>query len=254
MAHVLVEVRDGVAEVTLDRPEKRNALHWPMVRALRGTLAQLAGDGAVRVVLMRGAGELAFSAGADYRAMAGASPQEQEAYTEDFARAAFDLAQLPQPTVGAVAGYAYGGGAELAAALDIRVGAPTTRFRFPGAVFGRITGTQRLPQIVGVARAKELIFTGRVVAADEAERMGLLNRVVPLERLLDEARALAEAIAANQPLSLRLSKAIVNETFGAPPAEAFERELAAERACIASPELRAAFSAAFEHQLRQRGG
>lgn len=252
MAYVLLDIRDGVAELTLNRPEKRNALHWPMARELRAALAHLAGDEAVRVVLVRGAGDLAFSAGADYRAMGEASPEEQEAFSDDFLRAVFELAQLPQPTVGAIAGYAYGGGAELAVAVDIRLGAPTTRFRFPGAVFGRITGTQRLPQIVGLARAKELIFTGRVIEADEAERIGLLNRVVPLERLFQEARALAQTIATNQPLSLRLSKAIVNETFGAPPAEAFERELAAERACIASPELRAAFATAFTSQLRRR--
>lgn len=253
VALVSLRVADGIAELTLNRAEKRNALDWPMVRELRAALAGLAADEAARVVLVRGAGDLAFSAGADYRAMTDASPEEATAFNHEFVRAAFELAQLPQPTVGAVAGFAYGGGAELATALDIRLGAPSTRFRFPGAVVGRITGVQRLPQIVGVARAKELIFTGRVVEADEAERIGLLNRVVPLERLFDEAWAVARGIAANQALSLRLSKAIVNETFGVSPSAALERELAAERACVVSPELRAVFAAAFEAQLGPRG-
>lgn len=253
MAFVLVDISDGVAELTLNRAEKRNALHWPMVRELRAALARLADDATVRVVLVRGAGDLAFSAGADYRAMASASLEEQHAFSEEFLRAVFELARLPQPTVGAVAGYAYGGGAELATALDVRLGAPTTKFRYPGAVLGRVTGIQRLPQIVGVARAKEIVFTGRVVEATEAERIGLLHRIVPLDKLFDEARALARSIAANQPLSLRLSKAAIDETFGASPLEAFERELAAEHACIAAPELRAAFAEAFERQLG-RGG
>jgi enoyl-CoA hydratase/carnithine racemase len=253
VSFVLVEIAAGVAELTLNRPEKRNALHWPMVRELRAAVARLAVDDAVRVVLVRGAGDLAFSAGADYRAMASATLEEQHAFSEDFLRAVFELAQLPQPTVGAVAGYAFGGGAELATALDVRLGAPMTKFRYPGVVLGRITGVQRLPQIVGLARAKEIVFTGRVVEAAEAERIGLLNRIVPLDTLFDEARALARSIATNQPLPLRLSKAAINDTFGATPVEAFERELAAEHACIAAPELRAAFAEAFERQL-QRGG
>ncbi len=183
-----------VALVTMQRPEVRNAMNARMLRALLAELRALAGDDSVNVLVVTGAGA-AFSGGADL----------SEELDEDAGRMRTslfcDLFELvttyPKPAVAAVAGACVGGGAELAAACDLRVGTPSARIRFPGASLGAPVGAARLPLLVGLSHAKDLLLTARTIDAEEAYRIGFLNRLVAEDELLDGAVALAESIAAN---------------------------------------------------------
>jgi enoyl-CoA hydratase len=202
---------DGVALVTLDRPEARNALSFQLLDELDEILAVLDDDDACRVIVITGAGERAFAAGADIRDLAGSSRQDLHA-GNPFA-AVDRVGRLQTPTIAAVRGYALGGGAELAMACDMLVAAEDAQFGQPEIGIGVIPGaggTQRLARAVGRARAMELVLTGRRIGAAEADAMGLVTQVVPPGEVLERALALAAEIAAMPPLAVRAAKAAVN--------------------------------------------
>jgi enoyl-CoA hydratase len=210
---LLVE-RDGpVATLRIDRPAKRNALDAGLLDALQAALLQIAKDRDVRAVILTG-GESVFAAGVDIGSFA-AAPGVANAYRAAEARARCweALIHLPQPTIAAVAGYALGGGCELALACDLRLAAESARFGQPEVRLGLIPGaggTQRLPRLIGATRAKELIFFGDAIDAQEAYRLGLVNRVVPVDRLLAEAREWALRLAALPPLALAMAKQAID--------------------------------------------
>jgi enoyl-CoA hydratase/carnithine racemase len=183
-----------VAVVELHRPEVRHALNTELLRALIAALGALAAANDVEAVVITGSGGC-FSAGADVAEPIG----QGEAVTRmGLFGSLYELvATYPTPTVAAISGWCIGGGAEVAAACDLRVGAPSAAIRFPGAVFGVPAGAARLPALVGLSHAKDLLMTARTVRAEEAYRMGFLNRLVGEEELLAEAAALATAMAAN---------------------------------------------------------
>jgi enoyl-CoA hydratase/carnithine racemase len=212
---ILVAAEGHLATVTLNRAEKRNALTSGMCAALRATLERLAADPAVRVIVVRAAGP-AFCAGLDLREMAaqrasGAAelgPLEQVLETLD---------HCPQPTIAAVQGDAVAGGCELALHCDLRVAADTARFSMPLARIGLavpVTLTWKLVDMVGIAKTKEMLFTGEAIDAPEACRLGLANRVVPAAELDTAVTALARQITANAPLAVRAMKAFVQRTVG----------------------------------------
>ncbi len=187
MAHefILTECSDGVAVITLNRPEKLNALSFGLVRELDEALTEYEADDAIKAVILTGAGERAFSAGADIHEMAGLSSEElaqRQAFRSD---ATWHVAAFSKPLIGAINGLAYGGAALLSSTLDLRIGCERTQFRFLAASYGRANSTWSLPLLVGLPKAKELLYTGRVVAAEEAERIGLLNQIVPAARLVE---------------------------------------------------------------------
>lgn len=202
--------RDGpVALVTLDRPAARNALNEQMLERLGERLQELGQDRTVRAVILTGAGTQAFSAGADIRAMAAKSPQEARAYAELGHHVMALIEDLPQPVIAAINGYALGGGCELALACDIRIAASTARLGQPEVGLGVLPGwgaTFRLPRVAGPGPARELIFTGRLVDAQEALRLGLVNAVVEPDQLMPQALALARQIAAQAPLAVQSAK------------------------------------------------
>jgi enoyl-CoA hydratase len=208
-AHLLV-TRDGaVATLTLHRPEALNALSADVLRELARAVRDVRRDPVVRAVVVTGSGEKAFSAGADIAAMAAMSAIDGHAYSalghEVFAR----LEALPVPVVAAVNGVALGGGLELALACDLIVASERARLGQPEINLGLIPGfggTQRLVRRVGLGRARELIYLGHMVAAEEALRIGLVERVVPPAQLLDEARKLAADLAARAPVALAQAK------------------------------------------------
>jgi enoyl-CoA hydratase len=172
---------DDLALITLDRPEALNALSFGQLHDLSRLLDGLAGDD-VRALLVTGSGDRAFSAGADVKELMGRTLVEQRAGATLGQSVLAKLDQLPLPSIALINGYAFGGGLELALACTFRLAAPTARLGFPEIKLGLIPGyggTQRLPRLVGEARATEMILTGRTVDADEAERIGLVNRVVP---------------------------------------------------------------------------
>ena len=217
----IVLERDGyVATIRLNRPDKHNAINAEMSAELIECLDALEADDDVRVIVLTGAGEKAFCAGAD---MAEAIGTAGDSRRDAAARAAIRLLRTKKPTIAAVNGYAYGGGAVFAINCDIRVCSENAKFRFVGATYGLVVGASQLPRIVGGPIAKELIFTARVVDAEEALGMGLTNRVVTRADLERTVAEIASVIAANSPASVMASKEVID--LATSRSEAAKREM-----------------------------
>ena len=214
MQYIKLDREDAIAIVTINRPEKLNAMNIDVITELGSVMDDLDKDDDVRCVIITGSGEKAFSAGADIEYMSKITPLEAERYAR-IGHATMDkIEQLDKPVIAAVNGYALGGGCELALACDIRIGSRNAVLAQPEVGLGIPPGwggTQRLMRIVGVAKAKELVFTGRRVKADEAHAIGLLNKVVELSELLDEAKKMAKDIANNSALAVRVAKLLLNK-------------------------------------------
>lgn len=217
--------REGPAGyVELNRPEKANAYTQPMLDALRADVARLDADEEVRVVVICNAGQRAFCAGADRDELSGRD--WRDALHLKSAEVFSFISRCRSVTMAAVGGAAIGGGLELALSCDLRIAAENARFAFPEPRLGLIPaagGTQRLRQAVGKARAKELILGGLKWNADEALQFGLVSRVTAVDRLLPEAQAWAEQIAARDPAALALAKAAIDAGDAAGPGYALER-------------------------------
>lgn len=211
---ILTEQRDGVGIITLNRPAVLNALSTQMLAEIDTALTAFEGDDSVACVILTGAGERAFSAGADIHEMVGLSPEETARRNELRNVYVWRLANYSKPTIGALNGLAYGGAALMVSSLDIRVGCERTKLRYLGAAYGRVNSTWTLPLIVGWPMAKELLFTGRVVEADEALRIGLLNRLVPAEALLETALEIGGMIAKNDQRMVVGIKRLLHEGLG----------------------------------------
>ena len=233
---ILFSLREGIGLLRLNRPEVLNALNREVYRALVRRLERIADDGGVRALVIAGRGR-AFCAGTDIAELAGATAEEARDLALLENRAFCMLEDLPQPTVAAVQGYALGGGCELALACDLRLTAEGAVFGQPEIDLGWIPaagGTFRLPATVGRARAKEMIFTGKRIDATEADRIGLVNRVVPEGDLIDEALRLAGTLAEKDPKAMRYAKQALSRTVDREAAVFFEARVLAE--CGAAPE------------------
>ena len=226
---IVLATEDGVATLTLDRPTKLNAIGPEMVAELARLLAKIDGDRDIRAMIITGSGSRAFSVGADVNAWAALEPLDMwREWIREGHRVLERLATLRQPVIAAINGYAFGGGLELALAADIRIAAESATFALPETKIGTLpgwAGTKRLPEAIGVARAKQMIFSGSSIDAATAERWGLVNEVVALDALMDRCRSLASEIAANAPVPVQLAKAIISGDEAAP--EAFAGALAA---------------------------
>jgi enoyl-CoA hydratase len=229
-ALALVDAPGGpVATVTVNRPAALNALDAATLTALLGAFESLGAEPGVRCVILTGAGDKAFVAGADIKAMAAMTPPEAGALAAIAHRLGEVIAGLPAPVIAAVNGFALGGGCELALCCDFIYASKTARFGLPEVGLGVIPGlggTQLLPRRVGLARASELLFTGGVIDADEALRLGLANAVLEPAALMPRVRAVADAIAARAPLAIAAAKRAAREGVELPLAAAIERERA----------------------------
>ena len=238
---ILTERSDGVAVITLNRPEKLNALSYPLVRELDEALSQYEADEDIKAVILTGAGDRAFSAGADIHEMAGLSSEELAARQDVRGRATWHIATFGKPLIGAINGLAYGGAALLSSTLDLRIGCEHTAFRFLAASYGRVNSTWSLPLLVGLPKAKELLYTGRVVLPEEAERIGLLNQIVPAARLLDSCLEIAQMIAMNDARMVQGIKRLLHEEIGTGWRERYDNEERARATWLAAGHPREGF-------------
>jgi enoyl-CoA hydratase len=246
--NILTEVRgDGERKtglITLHRPKALNALNDALMDELGQALLAFDHDPAIAAIVITGS-EKAFAAGADIAAMAQFS--FPDTYTSDYIGRNWDtLRRVRKPVIAAVAGFALGGGCELAMCCDLLIAADNAKFGQPEIKLGVIPGaggTQRLPRAVGKAKAMDMALTGRMIDAAQAERDGLVSRVVPLARLLDEALAIGELLATLGPASVMLAKEAVNRAFESPLSEGLQFERRMFQACFGTPEQREGMAA-----------
>ena len=230
MEFVKLRIEEEVAIVTIDRPKSMNALNNQVYEEIIANLEAVEKMDDVKVVILTGAGQKAFAAGADIAQMVNQDAKEGRYLGGLCHRSAWLLENMRQVTIAAVNGFALGGGCELTLACDIRIAAENARFALPEVGLGIIPGgggTQRLSRIIGVGRAKELIFTCDQVDAQEAYRLGLANHVVPLEELMDYAMAMAKKIASKASYAVSVAKAAINtsENVDLPSGCAREQDL-----------------------------
>ena len=210
---VKVAVADGIAVLTINRPDKLNALNHQVLRDLVAAFDAVRADDAARVLVITGAGDRAFVAGADISEFKPLSAMEAWRYTQDLHRIFRRLKEMPKPVIAAVNGFALGGGCELMMACDFAYASDKARIGQPEVLLGVIQGaggTQRLQRLVGKARAKEINFTGDHLPAEEAFRVGLVNKVVPHEKLMDEVMAVARKLAERSAATLAIIKAAMD--------------------------------------------
>jgi len=222
MEPILVERHGRAGLVTLNRPEKLNALSSALVNELELALRELDADDDIGAIVITGAGERAFSAGGDMAEQV-AALDESSAFPRVSASAVVRAAV--KPTIAAIRGYCFGGGALLAIECDIRIGGEDARFKFHAASYGRAPGGSALPRIVGAAKAKEILFTCDEVSSKEALRVGLLNQVVPSAEVVEAAVAMGQRIAANSPVAVKALKEIIDLALPIDTALEHEREV-----------------------------
>src|SRR6266545_4652196 len=250
---ILVEKTQGVAIVTMNRPEQLNAMNAQLGAELREAVKRMSADDDVGCIVITGAGDRAFSAGGDIHEQR----EDDRRYTQTEldarnairSRAYYEISACPKPTIGMMNGLAYGGAAVLSSSLDMRLGCEHCRFRFLAAAYGRINSTWTLPNQVGWPIAKELLFSGRVVEAEEAYRIGLLNHLVPCAQLREKTMWLATMIAKNRREAVMGVKALLLEDLG----RDLEEQWANERDYTTKVVRGAKAEAAFPEFIARRG-
>ena len=227
--NLLIERDEATAIVTINRPRVLNALNTQTLDELRRAILELKQDEGVRVVILTGAGEKSFVAGADINELSVQTPTGGREHALAGQHVLDLIENMGKPVIAAINGYALGGGCELAMACTLRLAADTAKIGQPEIALGLIpgyAGTQRLPRLVGKGKAMEMILTGAPIAADEAQRVGLVNRVVPAADLMVEARRLAAQLAKNAPIAMRYIINAVNTGVEIPFADACQYEAA----------------------------
>ena len=250
MSYVTSLQEGSLLTLILNRPESLNALNAQVLDDLSVALDAVDLD-TVRCLIFTGAGEKAFAAGADIAAMADMTPEEAAAFSRRGNEVFRRIETFPLPTIAAVNGYALGGGCELAMACDVRLCSETAVFGQPEVTLG-ITpgfgGTQRLMRLVGMGKAKELIFSARNVKAAEALEIGLVNAVHPPEELLPAAKKLGARIAKNAPIAVRACKAAMNEGIDLPMDEAVDAEIREFSGCFETEDQKRGMAAFLNKQ------
>ena len=251
LKNVILEKDSNLAVVTINRPKALNALNSDTLKDLDTVIDDLEKENDIYAVIITGAGEKSFVAGADIAEMKDLNEEQGREFGTLGNKVFRRLENLNKPTIAAISGFALGGGCELAMACDIRIASEKAKFAQPEAGLG-ITpgfgGTQRLARIVGIGKAKEMIYTCDMIKADEALRIGLVNKVVPLENLLDEASAMAAKIVANAPIAVRLCKDAINRGLQVDIDKAIEIEAEDFGKCFSSEDQKEGMSAFLERR------
>jgi enoyl-CoA hydratase/carnithine racemase len=251
--YILTEKSQGVAILTMNRPDQLNAMNHQLVTELHDAVTLMCADDEIGCIVITGSGTRAFSAGGDIHEQREDDRQRAPAELDERgalrARASYEVSACSKPTIGMINGLAYGGAAVLASSLDIRVGCEHASFRFLAAAYGRINSTWTLPNQVGWPIAKELLFSARVVEAEEAQRIGLLNHLVPCAGLREKAMWLATMIAKNKRESVMGVKALLLKDMG----RTLEEQWANERSYTTTVVKGARAEAAFPEFIARRG-
>ncbi|GLR84125.1 enoyl-CoA hydratase-related protein [Bradyrhizobium iriomotense] len=249
LANVLYEKRGAVAYVTINRPKVLNALNTPTWKDLRTAFEHARDDDAVRGVILTGAGDKAFVAGADISELAHASAIDAERSSSS-GQEVLDLVEnLGKPVIAAINGFALGGGCETAMACSIRIAVEHAKFGQPEVKLGLLPGgggTQRLPRLVGKGRALQLILSGEIISAQEAWRIGLVNEVVQATDLIPRAEAILKMIASNAPIAVKLSLEAVNKGLDTSQSEGFALEASYFGLCAGTEDKKEGTSAFLE--------
>ena len=243
---IAVHQTEAITTIRLNRPEKLNAVDREMLDMLDAEVNRLHQDESVRVVVLEGSGERAFCVGADLNHIATFAPADIRKWVNDGNRVLSRLANLPVPVIAAVHGYAVGGGLEFALACDLRVASEDSSFGLPEITHGWFPGwggTHRLLNVIGEAKAKEMVLLGERIDAPTAQALGLVNRVVPRENLTDEVQQIAESLAQKSPVAVKAAKAAL--TRNPMPEDGYEisYEALALSACFTTPEVQAGLEA-----------
>jgi len=257
LANVAYQKKGAIASVTVNRPKVLNALNTPTWVDLRTAFEDARDDDAVRGVILTGAGDKAFIAGADIGELAHASAVEAEQASR-FGQEVLELVEnLGKPVIAAVNGFALGGGCETAMACTIRIAVDTARFGQPEVKLGLLPGgggTQRLPRLVGKGRALQLILSGGMISAQEAYRIGLVNEIVPAANLIARAEEILNQISANAPVAVRLSLEAVNKGMDTSQSEGFALEASYFGLCAATDDKKEGTAAFLEKRAPQFHG
>lgn len=254
--NVILERKDRVAVLTVNRPDKLNALNLATRNDIVAALDELKADESIRCVIITGAGEKAFIAGADIAEFAGRTAHQQRAVMQGM-KVFNAMEEFPKPVIAAINGFCLGGGCELALACDIRLAASTARLGQPEinlAIIPGGGGTQRLTRLVGEGKSMELILTGRQVKADEALAIGLVNEVVDADKLMDRAMELANGIAEKSPIALQAAKEAVKTAARSNLREGLDREIDLFALCFASEDKEEGVTAFLEKRKAEFKG
>ena len=257
LANVLYEKKNAIAYVTVNRPKLLNALNTPTWEDLRTAFEDARNDSAVRGVILTGAGNKAFIAGADIGELARATAIDAERSSR-FGQAVLDFIEnLGKPVIAAINGFALGGGCETAMACTVRLAVDTAKFGQPEVTLGLVPGgggTQRLPRLVGKGRALQLILSGEMISAEEAYRIGLINEIVPTAELISRAEAILKKIAANAPIAVKLALEAINKGMETSQSECLLLEASYFGLCAATEDKKEGTSAFLEKRVPQFHG
>jgi enoyl-CoA hydratase len=255
--NIIYKREQEIAVITFNRPKALNALNDALLQELSQALDDIASDESIRVLILTGAGDKAFVAGADITQLATFNALQAKRFSRTGHEIIGKLQQLPIAVIAAVNGFALGGGTEIAIACDFIYAADTAKFGQPEINLGIIPGfggTQRLPRLIGANRAKELVFTGKMIPAEEAARIGLVNRVVPADQLMDEVMKTAGEIARKGKVSLRAAKEAIDCGMNVDLASAINIEIDAFALCMASPDAKEGTTAFLEKRRAEFKG
>ena len=248
----------GIVKLAINRPEVRNALNVAIRQEIRNAIGEIEKDKDVRVVIITGAGEKAFISGADITGFKDATPIMMEETASTFGQQLFsDIENFRVPVIAMINGFCLGGGLELAMCCDIRIASDNAKFGQPEiniGIFPGAGGTQRLPRLIGWGKAKELIYTGKIIDAAEAERISLVDKVVPPERLEEEVNQLAETIASKSSLTIKLVKKVMNRGMYTDLAAGLAYEKANFALCFATEDRKEGVTAFLEKRKPQFKG
>jgi len=254
MGSIVLEIEGRIGIVKISRPKALNALNKEVFLELGERIDDIRTDEQIKVVIITGDGDKAFIAGTDVVEMQHLSVIGAKEYAKQAGVVIDKIDRLNKPVIAAINGFALGGGCEVALACDIRIASENAKLGFPEINFGIIPGsggTQRLPRLIGISRAKELIFTGEIIDANEAFRIGLVNKVVSQGSLLDKAKAVASKIASKGRIALSLAKEAINKGVGVDLSTGLAYEIDCFSICFSTEDQKEGFSAFFEKRKPQ---